>query len=66
MGNDDLPLLCKFRHQGTKLQFVHLRIIGSTSYAHIRKEDHDESIIKLAPAGEKLVLIRYSTTSKGY
>lgn len=46
-----------------KINLDHLRIIGSTAYAHVPK---DQRGAKLAPTAEKLVLVGYSQTSKAY
>ncbi|KAG5459893.1 MAG: hypothetical protein BJ554DRAFT_8131, partial [Olpidium bornovanus] len=39
------------------------RILGSTCYSHLPR---DQRKTKLSPAGEKLILVGYSDTSKGY
>ncbi|KAG5462117.1 MAG: hypothetical protein BJ554DRAFT_5586, partial [Olpidium bornovanus] len=53
-------------HQETEFSLDHLRTLGGTAYDHVLRKDHDEDAGKLAPTGEKLVLVGYSTTGKGY
>lgn len=40
-----------------------LRVLGSYAYSHVLRSDRAH---KLSPAGERLVLLGYSETSKGY